>query len=503
VTAATRLVALALTLSGCAYYNAMWSAERFAKEARQLEARGREPEARAQWGLAAMKAESVMTRHPHSRWADDALVLRGEGLARAGRCDAAAAPIAEALAKVSDAPLRERAGLAAAHCALMAGKPVDAERALGEALASDDAARRSRAEYLAGRAAASRLDYDQAMVHFRRSREPAALPARARALLAAGRPGDAGAVLDTLAAGRFSGADWTELLDGLAAAGGGGADAASAALNRLLARARVPAAEAARLLVADGDRRFARGDLDGAAARYRQAAVTAPVIDAGVARVREQRVVAARVAARSDLGPVVAEVTRIVRSGDGGGSGAGDARRLLDLLAQVAATPETPGAAFRAAELARDSLSAPRLAGRLFLDLAAADTASLFAPKALVAALPLVPDRHDSIIGVLDGAYAASPYTRALRGEATPAYAAAEDSLARELGVQLVRGVAGAAASPSAFRTGPRGPWLEDAPTPGRPAPAAGRGRARPDDRGRRVPTERPQERPTGRPARS
>ncbi len=502
MTAATRLVALALTLSGCAYYNAMWSAERFATAARRLEARGREPEARAQWGFAAMKAESVLTHHPHSRWADDALVLRGEGLARAGSCDAAAAPIAEALAKVSDAPLRERAGLAAAHCALMAGKPVDAERALGEPLASDDAARRSRAEYLAGRAAASRLDYDQAVVHFRRSREPAALPARARALLAAERPEDAGAVLDTLAAGRFSGGDWTELLDGLATAGGGGADAASAALNRLLARARVPASEGARLLVADGDRRFARGDLDGAAARYRRAAVTAPVGDAAVARVREQRVVAARAAARGDLGPIVAEVTRIERSA-GGGSGAGDARRLLDLLAQVAATPETPGVAFRAAELARDSLSAPRLAGRLFLDLAAADTASLFAPKALVAALPLVPDRHDSIIGVLDGAYAASPYTRALRGEATPAYAAAEDSLARELGVQLVRGVTGAAASPSAFRTGPRGPWLEDAPTPRRAAPAAGRGRARPDDRGRRVPTERPQERPTVRPARS
>ena len=499
MTRATRLVALALTLSGCAYYNAMWSAERFAKEARRLEARGREPEARAQWALAAMKAESVMTHHPHSRWADDALVLRGEGLARAGRCDAAAAPIAEALAKVSDAPLRERAGLAAAHCALMTGKPVDAERALGEALASDHAARRSRAEYLAGRAAASRLDYDQAVAHFQRSREPAALPARARALLAAGRPEDAGDVLDTLAAGRFSGADWTELLDGLAATAG--ADAASAALNRLLARARVPAAEGARLLVADGDRRFARGDLDAAAARYRQAAVTAPVGDAGVARVREQRVVAARVAARSDLGPVVAEVRRIVRSGDGGGSGVGDARQLLDLLAHVAANPETPGAAFRAAELARDSLGAPRLAGRLLLDLAAADTASLFAPKALIAALPLVPDRYDSIIGVLDGAYAASPYTRALRGEATPAYAAAEDSLARELGVQLVRSAAGPAASPGALRTGPRGPWLEDAPP--RFAPAAGRERARPDDPGRRVPAERPQERPTVRPARS
>jgi tetratricopeptide (TPR) repeat protein len=478
----TLWVPLALTLavsgSGCAYYNAMWSAEKFAKEARRLEERGREPEARAQWGLAAMKAESVMTRHPRSRWADDALVLRGEGLARAGSCDAAAAPIAEALAGVSDASLRERAGLAAAQCALTTGKPVDAERVLGEALASTDDRRRSRAEYLAGSAAASRLDYDAAVSHFRRSREPGALPARARAHLAAGRADDAGAVLDTLAAGRFNAAEWTNLLTELAARGD--ADAASGALDRMLVRARVPAKDAAQLLIDDGDRRLAAGDLGGAATRYRQAAAAGPAGDDGVARVREQRVLAARTSSRGDLKSIIAEVTRVARAGEGGGgSGAGEARQLLALLARVVSTPETPGAAFRVAELARDSLGAPRLAGRLMLDLAAADTASLYAPKALVAALALLPERHDSIVGVLDRAYASSPYTRALRGEASPAYAAAEDSLAREMGVQLARVTPGRAARAGALLlTGPRGPWLDDAPNRG--TPVAGDRTARP-----------------------
>lgn len=460
--------------SGCAYYNAMWSAERFAKEARRLEERGREPEARSQWAMAARKAEAVMTRHPRSRWADDALVLRGEGLARSGACDAAAQPIADALAKVSDAPLRERAGLAAAQCALTTGKPVDAERALGEVLASTDGGRRSRAEYLAGRAAASRFDYAAAVAHFRRSREPAALPARARAHLAAGQPGDAGAVLDTLAAGRFNAAEWTDLLEGLATTGS--ADAASAALDRMLVRARVPPKDASQLLIDDGDRRLAGGDLDGAATRYRQAAAAGPAGDDGLARVRQQRVLAARALSRRDLGPVVAEVSRVARATEGGGagSGAGEARRLLELLARVVSTPETPGAAFRAAEMARDSLGAPRLAGRLMLDVAAADTGSIFAPKALVAALALLPDRHDSIVGVLDRAYASSPYTRTLRGEASPAYAAAEDSLAREMGVQVVRGAPTRAARGLPLLTGPRGPWLDDASSPGTP-PAGGR----------------------------
>jgi len=483
------LVAVALTLSGCAYYNAMWSAERSAGEARRLEARGREAEARTRWALAAVKAESVVTHHPRSRWADDALVLQGEALARAGSCRTAAAPIAKALAAVTDEALRERAALAAADCALLTGQPADAERALAEALASNDAGRRSRAEYLAGRASVSRSDYDGAVAHFRRSREPAALPARARALLAAGQPEAAGAALDTLAAeNRFNRDDWTQLLDGLASAGG--VAAASTALDRLLARARVPTADGVALLIADGDRRLVRGDLDGAAGRYRQAAAM-PAGDDGVARVRGQRVLAARAATRDDLGPVVAELTHIV----GGGAGAADARTLRDLVSRVSAIPESPGTGFRLAELARDSLGAPRLAGQLFLDLATTDTGSIFAPKALVAALPLLPERHDSIIDVLDRVYTASPYTRALRGDASPAFAAAEDSLARELGVEVARGAPAAARTrPRDVLTGPRGPWLDDAPARG--ATPAARARPRVDERGRRVPVERPSERP-------
>jgi tetratricopeptide (TPR) repeat protein len=502
---AARVVGLTLAVSGCAYYNAMWSAERFAREARRLEARGQEPEARTQWARAAVKAESVLVHHPQSRWADDAVVLRAEGLARAGTCAAAAAPIAKALATVSETSLRERAGLAAAQCALTTGKPVEAEHALTDALASNDAPRRSRAEFLAGQGAADRLDYDAAVAHFRRSREPAALPARARALLAAGRPVDAAAVLDTVAEGRFREDEWAELLGGLAAAGGVGP--ASLTLDRMLARSRVPFAARARLLIADGDRRSAAGDLDGAGARYRQAAAAVPgsagtTAEAGTARVREQRALAGAAARPADLSPIIAELTRIVRPGKPGGgggaglaapggAGAGEAQRLLELVARVAATSTTPGEAFRSAELARDSLGAPRLAGQLFLELAANDPGSLFAPKALVAALPLVPERHDSILGVLGGTYAASPYTRALRGEASLAYGAAEDSLARELGVELARGPTAAALRPSALRTGPRGPWLEDPPVRVAPPPP-GRGRERPTEPGRRVPTERP-----------
>src|SRR5207237_10755064 len=155
----------------------------------------------------------------------------------------------------------------------------------------------------------------------------------------------------------------------------------------------------------------------------------------GTPRARRRQLLGGGAKQRSALGPVIAELS--VLSREEGGNIA--AKSLLDVVTQVAATPETPGGRFRVAELARDSLRAPALAGQLFLDIAGADTASLYAPKALVAALPLLPERRDSITSILETRYATSPYTHAFHGEPSIAYVAAEDSLARELGVEVAR----------------------------------------------------------------
>src|SRR5205807_3858664 len=87
--------------------------------------------------------------------------------------------------------------------------------------------------------------------------------------------------------------------------------------------------------------------------------------------------------------------------------------------------------------------------------------ASLFAPKAIIAALPLLPEATDSLRAHLDSAYAASPYTLALRGEPSPAYAAAEDSLAVALGMQVLAPTIGMAIHVAAPTPGPRGPAFE------------------------------------------
>ena len=343
-------VAAGVLASGCAYYNAMWSAEHHASEARRLEQRGQASEARAEWTQAASKAEAVTLRHPRSRWADDALVLQAEALVRSGACRDAAGPLARARANVKDQALRERADLAAAECAIGAGSPPDAEAALTAPLESSNTERRSRAEYLAGQAATLRSDYDAAIAHFGRSREGAAL---------------------------------------------------------------------------------------------------------GRGLVGQQRLLITRARTRADLAPIAADLNRLVRAEHG----ADEATHLLGLLMQVMAAAETPAARFHIAEVARDSLQAPALAGQMFLDAAGGDTGSLYAPKALIAALVLTPDKHDSIVGVLDSRYAASPYTRAFHGEASVAYTAAEDSLARTLGVLAPRGtsVRGAIRF-GAPRPGPKGP---------------------------------------------
>lgn len=455
-----------LAIAGCAYYNEMWSAERFAHDARRQEARGSEAQARISWLEAAARAESVLVHHPKSRWADDALVLQGVSLARSGECNAAFEPLRRALREVTDPALRERAELAAARCTLEHDAPLEAERLVAPVRTSRDRDRRSRAEYLAGRAALARGDAATAAARFALSGEPAAAPDRVRALALAGRVPEAVAACDTLARRDDDAAAWGLALEAVAGAGGA-ADAADA-LDHLLARGRLHRGDRARLLIDDGDRLRRSRAFDRAAARYAAAAHLVPdSVDAGRAAVHALAARAAQAQADSDLAPVSRELQHL--SQGLGGQALAEARALQGLLDAVRAVDSTPITAFRGAELARDSLDAPLLAGALFLRFAARHPGSLFAPKALIAAAQLERDRLDSVRTALSERYPESPYTLAFHGEASPAFRAVEDSLAIAFGVyRHVPGAALALAGPrfAPPRPGPPGPRLEP-PAPG------------------------------------
>lgn len=464
------VVAPALGVLGvvcCGYYNGMWSADHFAAQARRQERQGRRDEARTSWAAAAVKAESVVSHHPHGRWADAALVLQGEGLAKSGACTRAAAPLARALASVENPALRERAALAAAECSLAARNAVAAERVLGPVATSPRRARASRAAYLLGRVAEQRGDFAGAARAYARSSDREAGPARARVLLAAGRTQAALACIDTLAGreGEFGEEVWAPLL--AAVGDGAGVAEASRALDRVLAAGRLRTGARARLLLGDADRLFAAESLAAADGRYEQ--VTALVPDssqAQVARVRRLRVAAAQTATLGELRSVTGQLDAWTR--DGLVSAALAESQALQRLAQsVLDLADSPDPLpFRSAELARDSLHASRLASNLFQAFARARPVSLFAPKALLAAAALEPARRDSMIAVLDAAYAASPYARAMRGEPSPAYGAAEDSLARALGVTVEQPSPRVPAFAAAPVPGPRGPPLDPRASP-------------------------------------
>ena len=449
---------LVLAFAGCAYYNGMWSAERLARDARRLEARGLGAEARLNWGRAATKAESVLVHHPSSRWADDALVLQGEGLARSGACAAAARPLDRALSRVTDNALRERATLAAARCALSQGDGERTERLLEPVLVSRDAGRSSGAAFLAGRAALLREDPAMAAERFARSDLPEAATARVSALAAAGHGREVVAVVDSVARRDADEGRWTDALAEISRAAG--VETAADALDHLIARGRLGAGVRARLLIADGDRLRGARHFERAAARYAAVLKVAPdSAEVGVARVHALLAEVAQVRAPDDLDSAAARLAVLAISIDGAPQG--EARELARRIDDTRRDDTSAVAGFRSAELARDSLEAPALAAALFRQFAARHPTSLFAPKALIAAAQLQPEILDSVDTVLRTRYAASPYALAFHGAPSPAFQATEDSLAVALGV--ARSVVPAAATPTETpiappRTGPRGP---------------------------------------------
>jgi hypothetical protein len=440
----------------------LWSAERLAGEARRQEAQGLQAEARLSWGRAAAKAESVLVHHPHSRWADDALVLHGEGLANSGACAAAMPPLTSAISTVTDDGLRERAAVAAGRCALSQGDPTAAEQLVHPLLTSRDERRRSTAAYLAGQAAFHGGDAALAAKRFAASHLPEAASALLVALSAAGRGREIVAVTDTVARRDGDEGRWTEALEAVARSSG--PQVSADVLDHLLLRGRLRVGARARLLLADGDRLRAAQFFDRARARYGAVAGLVPdSTEAARARIHAQSIRLAQARTLEDLDTVAAQLTELATAG----LEAGEARATLRQILTIQHPDTNEVGALRNAEMARDSLAAPLLASELFVRFAVAHPTSLFAPKALIAAGQLRPEILDSVDTVLRVRYPGSPYTQAYHGTASPAFQTVEDSLAVAFGLtrptNAPTGQSDIRVEPPT--TGPRGPTL-DQPSP-------------------------------------
>ncbi|MDF3053973.1 MAG: hypothetical protein K0S19_2078 [Geminicoccaceae bacterium] len=123
---------------------------------------------------------------------------------------------------------------------------------------------------------------------------------------------------------------------------------------------------------------------------------------------------------------------------------------------------------FLAAETARDSLKAPRLAEVIFLRIVNEWPDSPYAPKAVLAAQQLNPTWADSARALLETRYVYSPYLARIRGEDDSGYRQLEDSLGAFAAASSAAGRRGD--QPTPRRPRPR-PGIEDDEAPSRPRP--------------------------------
>jgi predicted negative regulator of RcsB-dependent stress response len=422
---------VAALLGGCVYYNGMYNTKRLAGSARKAERDGRTFEANNLWGQVVTRAESLVARHPDSKYVDEALVLKGVALARLNQCDAAVAPLARVSLLPADAEVTEEASLALGRCQLQLGEPAVAEVMFARIAGSEDPVRRREARLLRGRALRLTGRHQEAVAALEGSPDPRALDERLLALAGAGQREAALALADSMLATRDTTVRWDTMV---VAVGREDPATASALVDRLERRPNTPPATRARLFLEDG-LRLASLDTARAEARLRQAAEVDSTGDSGErARMRLTRLSLMRTTSVSELPPIAKALDQRI---EGRGVLAGDAGQLRESIGRIlaAADSASAGAAqadlrlFLAAETARDSLAAPALAASLFRTIVETTPDSPYAPKAILAGQTLDPVWGESAVPLLEARYAGSPYVAYLQGGEPYGYRELEDSL--------------------------------------------------------------------------
>jgi hypothetical protein len=427
------LLCLTLLVGGCVYYNGMYNTKRLAGGARKAEAEGRTFDAASLWGQVEVKAESVLARHPNSKWAEEARLLQGTALVKLRNCAGALPPLENVMVTARNATMAEEAAVLVGGCRATLGDPVGAMSAYSRLTSSRDTARRSLALFAHGRAQRMNGEYEAALAELAGTDYPGTRGERAAALAGLGRLPEALAIADTLLTARDTLTPWDSLL---AALGRHDPETASALTDRIAESSRVPATIRASVLVADAAR-WRETDPDRSERRLAAAVATA----GGTPGASEAKFEALRSQIRlADSPPVLLEqATRLEELGEDAGSVAPRAAQLAGFARMVAIASDSvpPGSPqgdmrlFVAGEMARDSLVADRFAARQFRRVLAEWPASPFAPKAILALILLEPDQADSLRATLLAGYPSSPYVAMIEGGASPEYAVLEDSLRR------------------------------------------------------------------------
>ena len=437
------LAAASLTglLGGCVYYNGMYNANRLARSARRAEREGRTFEANGLWGQVATKAESVLVRHPTSKYAQEAGLLRGIALARLGQCEQAMGPLGRLTMASSNADLVEEALLASGRCHLVRGNLAGGSAAFSQVVDSKNPDRRKEARFQQARLLRRTGHHAEALRMLEGQHELRAEHERVLALAGVGRTKEALELSDSLMAEGDTTRSWDSLVVALAE------HHPSAASNLVDRMRRLPSRNAQshiRMLLEDG-LRLAAIDPERARQRFREALKAGAVgMQAAIIGLELVKLDLKRVSTPPELASI-ADTLKVL---------AARFQMELDETAQLSAAAEevtrvatnvTPDSVrgdlrlFLAAELTRDVLEAPRLAESLFRRIFEQWPSSPYAPKAILATQQLNPAWADTGRFMLEFQYYDSPYLGTIRGGATPEYRQLEDSLGAYAASLVVR----------------------------------------------------------------
>jgi tetratricopeptide (TPR) repeat protein len=408
----------------------MYNANRLAQSARKAEREGRTLDANNLWGQVATKAESVVVRHPRSKYADQAAVLRGLALARLGDCEQALGPLGRATVMKRNSDLAEDALLATGRCQVTLGNPDAGDAAFIQLLESKDPERRTEARYQHARAARQAGRHQEALRALEGLRDSRADAERLLALAGTGRTSVALRLADSMVALGDTTKPWDSLVVALGRQDPAGASRLVDRLGRLPNR---PPEVQARWMLEDG-LRLVRTDPPRAAARFQEAIALGSTGEAaGRASLQLVQLDLSRASRPEDLPPAIEKLKHL----------SGRYQIVAPAMSQLAATAAGVLAAsslapeallgdlrlFLAAEAARDTLAAPRLANTIFRRIVDGWPSSPYAPKAILAAQQLDSTWTDSARVLLEERYPDSPYLALVRGESTPAFQQLEDSL--------------------------------------------------------------------------
>ena len=169
------ILLLALLLGGCTYYNTFYNARRSFKDGEKAQERAN-PQNRHSVGKnhyenAIKKASKVLTFHPKSKWADDALFLIGRAYFNMGEFVKARRKFEELQASFPKSKLVDETHYYISMCHYFAGEEIGAINSLKSLLESERMGnqRKAQASFTIGEIYFERKEYADAMTYYEKT----------------------------------------------------------------------------------------------------------------------------------------------------------------------------------------------------------------------------------------------------------------------------------------------------------------------------------------------